>query len=28
VGVGVAYVTLAERNEQDFAAVVVRERDR
>jgi hypothetical protein len=28
VVVGVAYVTLAERNEQDFAAVVVRERDR
>lgn len=28
VVVGVAYVRLAERNEQDFAAVVVRERDR
>ena len=28
VGVGWAYVRLAERNEQDFAAVVARERDR
>jgi hypothetical protein len=28
VGVGLAYVRLAERNEQDFAAVVARERDR